>query len=182
MSSESILLTGGSSQRMGMSKAHLSINGVPLGARIARELVQAGWPVTVLGREPIAGYPFLADAKEYAGPLAALRQFQPGADAVFIAACDMPLFHGEVAKLLRAALQDEDDAVVPVLDGKLQPLSAVYRKRCFYRLIAKPEMERMTDWLGQLKIRTIEELPFPADWIRSVNTPDELQALLGRAG
>ncbi len=167
---------------MGIAKDKLPIRGVPLGAKIASELVKAGWPVTVMGREQIDGYPFIKDAREFAGPLAALRQFQPGADVVFVAACDMPLFHGEVAKALLALMQPEDDVVIPVIDGRQQPLCAVYRKRSFYRLIAKPEMERMTEWLGQLKVRTIEELPFSVDWITAVNTPDELQTLLGRAG
>ena len=40
----------------------------------------------------------------------------------------------------------------------------------------------MTEWLDKLKVRTIENLPFSVDWITSVNTPDELQTLLGRAG
>lgn len=182
MSRESVLLTGGSSLRMGIAKAQLPIFGVPLGAKIASQLVKAGWPVTVLGREPIDGYPFLKDAREFAGPLAALRQFQPGADVVFIAACDMPLFHGEVTKALLAEMQPEDDAIVPVIEGRPQPLCAIYRKRCFYRLISNPEIVRMTEWLDKLKVRTIENLPFSVDWITSVNTPDELQTLLGRAG
>lgn len=177
---EAVLLTGGSGRRMGMSKAHLTVKGVPLGARIAAELDRAGWPLTVLGQEPIAGYPFLADLKEFAGPLAALRQYQPGGDLVFVAACDMPLFRRDVVKALVEMLDPEADAILPVLDGKPQPLSAIYRKKCFYQLVAHPEMERMSDWIAHLKIQKVENLPFPADWITSVNTPNELQALLAR--
>jgi len=167
---------------MGIAKDKLPIKGVPLGAKIASELVKAGWPVTVLGREQIDGYPFLKDAADYAGPLAAIRKFQPGADVVFICACDMPLFRGEVAKMLLAELQPEDDAIVPVLGGRQQPLCAIYRKKCFYKLIANPDITRMTEWLEKFNVRALETLPFSEDWITSVNTPDELQALLGRAG
>lgn len=182
MSKESVLLTGGSSRRMGIAKDKLPIKGVPLGAKIARELTTAGWPVTVLGREQIDGYPFLKDSADYAGPLAALRKFQPGADYVFLCACDMPLFRGEVVKLLLAEMQPEDDAIVPVLDGRPQPLCAIYRKKCFYKMVANPDMERITEWLTKFNTRNLETLPFSADWITAVNTPDELQALLGRAG
>lgn len=179
---EAVLLTGGSGDRMGIPNAQLMVKGVPLGARMAAELNRTGWLVTVLGQEPIAGYPFLADAKQFAGPLAALRKYQPGCDLVFVAGCDMPLFRQDVVKALVERLEPDADAILPVLDGKPQPLSAIYRKRCFYQLEARPEMERMSDWVAHLKVQRVEDLPFPADWITSVKTPSELQDLLRRDG
>ncbi len=182
MSVEALLLTGGSSRRMGMPKAQLVVKGVPLGDRIANELHRAGWPVTVLGQEPIAGYGFIKDTREFAGPLAALKQYRQGADLVFIAACDMPLFRREVVKALADALDPESDAILPVIDGELQPLCGIYRKRCFNHLVSDPLMERMSDWIGHLKVQRLETLPFPAEWITPVNTPGDLQALLRRDG
>lgn len=180
MSVESLLLTGGSSRRMGIAKAHLVVKGVPLGDRMANELHRAGWPVTVLGQEAIAGHNFIKDVKDFAGPLAALKQYRQGADLVFIAACDMPLFRRDVVKAIADAFDPEADAILPVLEGQLQPLCGIYRKRCFNQMIAHPNMERMSDWIGHLKVQRLETLPFPAEWITSVNTPGELQALLKR--
>lgn len=167
---------------MGMPKAQLIVKGVPLGDRIAAELHRAGWPVTVLGQQAIPGHRFIQDTKEFAGPLAALKRYQQGADLVFIAACDMPLFRRDVVKALADAFDAEADAILPVLDGQLQPLCGIYRKRCFNQLIARPDLERMSDWIAHLNVQRVEELPFPAEWITSVNTPSELQALLRRDG
>lgn len=174
MTRQAVLLTGGASRRMGSSKAGLIVDHKPLGLRTAQILEAAGWPVTVLGRDPIAGYPLIQDAEVYAGPLAALRGFHPQAELVFVASCDMPQFHGEVASVL-AEQMSEADAIVPLVDGYPQLLCAVYRARAFDEI--PPDGVRMRDWLACLNVQYIEELPFPTIWLRSANTLDELRKL-----
>jgi len=49
-------------------------------------------------------------------------------DIAFACSCDLPLLRAEVASALCAMLSGHD-AVVPEIDGKLQPLCAAYRRR-----------------------------------------------------
>ena len=92
MDIEAILLTGGASRRMGVDKAALTVGGMPLGEKIARELAKTCDRVTVLGKHPIPGLEFLADEGDYEGPLLALSRFKPTRQHVFVASCDLPLF------------------------------------------------------------------------------------------
>ena len=101
---EAVLLTGGASRRMGEDKAALLVDGEPLGHRTARVLAEAGYPVTVLGAEPLEGHGFQRDASPHEGPLTALRRFKPTAEAVFVAACDMPVFDSRLVSAWPGAL------------------------------------------------------------------------------
>lgn len=131
---EAVLLTGGASRRMGEDKAGILIDGVPQAQRIADALGAVGLPVTVLGREPIPGHAFLRDANEFAGPLSALAQFAPSADAVFVCSCDLPLFDARIASTLAERLGDRD-ASVPQVNGFRQPLCALYRAKAFAHIL-----------------------------------------------
>lgn len=119
---------------MGEDKTGILIDGVPQAQRIADALGAVGLPVTVLGREPIPGHAFLRDANEFAGPLSALAQFAPSADAVFVCSCDLPLFDARIASTLAERLGDRD-ASVPQVNGFRQPLCALYRAKAFAHIL-----------------------------------------------
>ena len=170
---EAVLLTGGASRRMGQDKSKMLVQGEPLGARIARLLVWAGYPVTVCGREPLAGHSFLADASEFAGPLVALSQFRATREFVFVVSCDLPGFDPRIVGRLADELGGKD-AVIPSREGRLQPLCALYRSTAFpiaAELVGKGE-QRIFAWVDRLRVREVDDLA--GDWIRNVNTPEEL--------
>ena len=48
-------------------------------------------------------------------------------DTVFVTACDMPLFHPELARKLLSYVP-QYEAAVPVIDDRIQPLFAVLRR------------------------------------------------------
>ena len=138
MRAGAVVLAGGRSSRMGQSKALLDWHGRPAivhAVATAREGV-AGGPVVVV-RAPGQELPLLAevtvteDAVAGDGPL---RAFHAGlvalggrADVAFVCAVDTPLLHPSFVQAVVAALREGDDAVVPWLDGRAQPLLAVYR-------------------------------------------------------
>lgn len=168
---------------MGFSKAKIDVHGEPLGNKLARELSIAGWEPTILGREPISDYSFLADASEYAGPLDALRRFEPSADLVFVLSCDIPLFCSEIPTLLEGAL-GESDAVIPILEGRIQPLCALYRAGAFDAL-RSVESQRVMDWIAYLKRQELGEtelleLSIDPQCLVGVNTPEELARLVSK--
>ncbi|MCO5297469.1 MAG: molybdenum cofactor guanylyltransferase [Fimbriimonadaceae bacterium] len=174
MAIEAVVLTGGASRRMGRDKASLPVAGTPMGLRIAQSLRDAGIPVTVLGREPLEGFPFLADAQAFGGPLAALRAFRSTEPAVFVAACDMPRFDPRIVEFLQAQLGGHD-AAIPALEGRLQPLCALYTEGALARL-REPrfaDVQAVMRWVDTLSIAQVET-GFEPEWIRGANTPADL--------
>lgn len=170
---EAILLTGGASRRMGTDKAKLLVEGEPLGQRIARLLTERGIPVTVCGREPLAGYAFQEDEAELAGPLAAISLFEPTRELVFVASCDLVGFDSGVVDILADRIGGKE-AAVPTDGERLQPLCALYRSSAFRKaaeLAAQGEV-RVMAWLRELEV--VEVSGVPSEWIRNVNTPADL--------
>lgn len=65
------------------------------------------------------------------GPVAGIHSalYHARFEAVFIMGCDMPFMNMDLVEYLLVRLGDYD-CVVPEIDGKLQPLTAVYSKKC----------------------------------------------------
>jgi molybdopterin-guanine dinucleotide biosynthesis protein A len=170
---------------MGRDKASLPVGGQSLAEQIADEFDRAGVPVTVLGREPIAGRAFLRDSVDFGGPAAALSKFCPSSRVVFVCGCDLPAFRAEcVAPVVEAAQGKE--AAVPTIGGRGQYLCAAYDASVFQEwqgfvesggVRSMRELVRVLDcayldeaWLSDHGLRP--------EWFKGANTPEELRAAL----
>ncbi len=122
-----LLLTGGSSRRMGLDKSTLVIDGEPLAARVARVL-RAVCPEAVEVGPGVTGLPHTLEAQPGAGPLAAIAagwsmlRGRGHVGPVLVVACDLPLLDDHV--LGRLAGWPGAGSVVPVAGGLPQPLCA----------------------------------------------------------
>jgi len=137
MRAGAVVLAGGRSSRMGRPKALLDWHGltaVEHAVGVVREGVEGG-PVCVV-RAPGQELPPLAaivvdDAVAYEGPLAALQAglvaLEGRCQVVFACGVDTPLLTPAYVRAVLGALRDGDDAVVPVIAGRAQPLLAAYR-------------------------------------------------------
>jgi molybdopterin-guanine dinucleotide biosynthesis protein A len=155
-----ILLAGGRSRRMGSDKAALGWHGSTLARRAAGLLARCTSPPVVVVCAPDQQLPALPDWVEVVrdadpglGPLAGLAAglaaVEPRAEVAAVCAVDAPLAHPAVMVALLGAL-GESAAVVPVSDGRPQPLFAVYRTmlgRLAEQLVA--EGERRATALGE---------------------------------
>jgi molybdopterin-guanine dinucleotide biosynthesis protein A len=177
---EAVLLTGGESKRMGEDKASLMASG------IVSVFASLEVPVTVLGRNPLSGLPFLRDESEFAGPATALSKFVPSADLVFVCSCDLPLFRRECIPAIVGAI-GEKEAAIPVVAGREQYLCACYRAHVFAEwrhqvesdgLRSMRELVRVLDaaFLDEAALRSAGVEP---EWALGVNTPDELRRAFG---
>jgi molybdopterin-guanine dinucleotide biosynthesis protein A len=120
------------------------------------------------------------------GPVSALEQTlrEIRFDRAFVCSCDVPFVNGDLARKLCEILGD-DDALIPHVDGKLQTLHAVYRKRCAEVLATmRTEGEhRLHEIVNFAKVRIL-----PEEEIRAldpemlsffnVNTPEDYQRAL----
>ncbi|MBI4717507.1 MAG: molybdenum cofactor guanylyltransferase [Planctomycetes bacterium] len=131
-----IVLCGGKSVRMGRPKAWLPFGEEVLLQRMVRIVRSAAEPVRVAGHAGQALPPLpqdiqvVHDAVVDGGPLAGIAAGMAAltgiADAAFVTSCDHPLLRPALIERLLELLV-ADRAVVPVQDGQLFPLTAIYR-------------------------------------------------------
>ncbi len=176
-----VVLAGGRSSRMGVDKALVAVDGVPM-AELARralvgagaaELVAVGGDLPALGEMGFVGHP---DDHPGAGPLGGILTALRVAthDPVVVLACDLPLVDAAGITEVLAALGPADDAAVPERSGRLEPLHAAYRHRCL------PALERAFGLgeraphraLALVAVRRVA-LSDPG-WLRNVNRPEDV--------
>lgn len=182
-----LLLTGGTSSRMGQPKAVLERDGETLAGRSARLLQRVCDPVVEIG----PGYTMLTRVDEDPpgrGPLAALvagADAVPGTGPVLLLACDLPFVTEGL--LARIASWPGPDSVVPLdRDGVVQPVCARYSpaaldlarellatgERSLRSLLRGPGVTRLDDIDG----RELVDVDTPAEALEwGIRLPDSLE-------
>ena len=189
-----IVLCGGDSVRMGTSKAWLDFDGLPLLVRVVNAVAGAVDPLVVSAAagqvlpELGAGVRVVRDSVADAGPLQGLADglaaIEDCCTAAFVCGCDAPFVTAAYVERL-AKLLGDCDAVVPVTDGRRQPLSAVYRVSVLTqaRELLAADRRSMMDLLEAIDVRTVgpDEL-FDVDpglnAVRNLNTAGEYRRAL----
>jgi len=182
-----ILLSGGSSRRMGIDKASMLVAGVPCGVRVASALQSVAIRSIEVGPGG-SGLPSVWEQPPGRGPLAAVAA---GAEALtghaalahpaLVVACDLPFLTDSVLATL--ASWPGSHSVVPVVEGQAQTLCArwsvtdlaavaalvVSGRRAMSALLERPGVELVDEirWPGGLDRRAFAD----------VDTPDDLQRL-----
>jgi molybdopterin-guanine dinucleotide biosynthesis protein A len=141
MNLSAVILAGGQSSRMGRDKAWVEFEGRPLISRALDAVRSSGiTDVLISGRAgtdySILGCPVLLDRESGFGPLAGIERALDTTEAplLLVLAVDLPrMTAGFLRKL--ASRCDSLTGVVPKLRDRLEPLAAVYPKRC--RFIAR---------------------------------------------
>ena len=187
-----VILSGGQSRRMGRDKAGVMLTGRTLLNRMAAELAPLFGEVYVSvdrpGRYP--GYRELADLRPGQGPLAGLEAafLRTGAEAVFLAAVDLPFAGASLAARILAEAGVADACVIRRRSGETEPLFALYRRGCLEPLTACLNEGRraVKALLDRVDCRWLEEDDLPefdlerALW--NVNTGAELCRAAEAAG
>lgn len=175
-----IVLAGGQGRRMGgVDKSRLILDGETFMERIRTRIGHLFDEVLVAGGD---GLPDLHPGGGPTQGVAAGLQAMTG-DVAFVCACDMPHLQPRVVQRLLERLATHD-AVVPVADGRPQPLHAVYRRTCLgaaLQVAAEPG-RRMRDLLERVDCLRLDESEFQdvPDWrlsFENANTPEDLERL-----
>ncbi|PAE43550.1 molybdenum cofactor guanylyltransferase [Bacillus sp. 7884-1] len=134
MKAAAIILAGGKSSRMGTNKALLKLNEKTTIERMV-DILKIYFDDIILVTNDMESYQFLgvkmvSDHYPGKGPLAGFHAglMASDYDVNFITACDMPFIAGELAATL-VNMIDHHDALVPVINGKMQTLCAVFQKK-----------------------------------------------------
>ncbi|MCY7783912.1 MULTISPECIES: molybdenum cofactor guanylyltransferase [unclassified Bacillus (in: firmicutes)] len=184
-----VLLAGGASRRFGEPKAFVNWRG-----RMFYEWAKMalGEHAVIISRPEFIDrfqengetevYP---DAEPFQGmgPLAGIYTAfkKTDGDLYTVLSCDTPLIQRRTMLELKRLMTDGTDAVVPVSDGREQPLIAIYHKRIMpilYDQLSEKRL-RISDFLGRISVRYIqaEEIGAnPAEFI-NINTRDDFNCL-----
>lgn len=183
-----VILAGGKASRMGgINKALLKIQGTSI---IERE-------ITIL--EPIfSEIIIITNSPEYYEFLAKpiFKDLVPGKGSLggiftgltfakdpycFFVPCDMPFLNKDIINAILSNI-DKHDVVVPRINGHLEPIHAVYSKRCLpiiERLIASDNLKILSlfDEVDVYEIpgNYIRQFDPAFDFIMNVNTPEDLE-------
>ena len=174
-----VILAGGMSRRLGRNKALEPFRGEPLIRRVIRRMggVAASVIVVANDRERVAeldlpdGATPVIDEYPGKGSLGGIYTGLRAADtewAVFCA-CDMPF---PSPALYRALLSNREanDAVVPVVDGRPEPIHAAYSRACLEPINAKiaADQLKISGFFEDVRVRYFTE-----DRVRDID-PDLL--------
>lgn len=157
MKATGIILAGGKSSRMKFNKAFAEISGVPVINIIINKFARLFDETIIISNEPELyehlGLAVYKDIYPRMGPVSGIHSGLCHAryDKTFICACDMPFINMDLVEYMISLLGDYD-SVVPEIDSYLQPLSAVYSRKCIPILEACLKEDRVK------LVRIFEEL------------------------
>jgi molybdopterin-guanine dinucleotide biosynthesis protein A len=198
MKAAGIVLCGGKSTRMGVSKATLPFGPETMLQRVLQLLSTVVSPVVVVAA-PGQSLPELPesvtitrDERGERGPLeglrAGLKALPNSAEIAYVTSCDVPLLVPAFVERMVELLGDHDIAVMEV-DGFPHPLSAVYRRDTLPHVESLLAKDRLRPVFLFDAVRTRRVLPAEMvsvdpelRTLRNLNTREDYLAALAEAG
>lgn len=187
------VLAGGASSRMGRDKGLLEFGGVPLVVHLAQRIEPLVARVTLVGAPrgyAQLGLPIIPDhqaagrsSKIRRGPLAGIAAALAATHSTWnlLVACDLPYLSVEwLGWLVSRATKSRAQAVVPQTERGLEPLAAMYRRKCGTVIAATLTRgeRKVANALEELQIERV----YPREWrphdpqglvLRNMNTPQD---------
>ncbi|HVR47575.1 MAG TPA: molybdenum cofactor guanylyltransferase [Candidatus Binatia bacterium] len=183
-----VMLAGGAARRF-PGKLEREIDGEPMILRCYRNLRATALPIYVAANRPFAPLidaqldaPRLIDRDPGGGPLRAFASACGAIDAerCFAVAADQPNLDASVLRRLLAAWQPGDDAVVPLHEGLIEPLAALYDRAAVVRedaALRKAGKAAMHDLVACIAARLV---PIEPEYFCNVNRPSDLAGATGK--
>ena len=186
-----VILAGGKSKRMGTNKAFLEINGQRMIDQIVdifKNTFEEGILVT---NSPIEylhlDLRIVTDLVPNKGALGGIFTglFYASFHHIFVTACDMPFLNkGFIDYMVSKA--GNFDAVVPLSSDGLEPLHAIYSKRCIRHIETQLESDdlKITNFYPKVRVKEIshhEILSFDpkSSLFFNINTTEDMEKVRG---
>ena len=127
---------------------------------------------------------FVPDQKREKGPLEGIRRAlgEAKSDLVFVCAVDMPFATKEIPSYLKEFLCSDYGCYVPLVDGRPEPLCALYKKSALSAVEEQMAADELK--LSRLfekvptKFIAVEKSSLPKKLFANVNAPQDFLALL----
>jgi molybdopterin-guanine dinucleotide biosynthesis protein A len=178
---------GGLSTRIPDDKALIPLAGKPLIEHVLQRVEGLGDELLITTNRPEA-YAHLdarlvSDSLPGTGPLGGLQTALQAAsgEAVLVVACDMPFVERGLLEHMLDMISDED-VVIPRKNGLIEPLQAVYARRCLpavEKALKKGE-QRVASFFPEVRVLNVEgEILERLDPDKlsffNINTPEDLE-------
>jgi molybdopterin-guanine dinucleotide biosynthesis protein A len=162
---KALILAGGENKRLPVMKGFLEIKGrriIESNVELLKEIFDC---VIISTNNPecyfYLGVPMVGDIVKYRGPMTGLLSALITLEApeIFVTACDMPFIKPELIRYIVDRWEKRWDAVIPIFDGKPQPLLGIYSKK----LVPKMEdsirkgMRGLREFLKKIEVLYISE-------------------------
>lgn len=179
-----IILAGGKSLRMGSDKGFMVLKD----RLFVEHIIAALQPlvrdiILVSGNADydVFGYKRVSDLVEDSGPLAGLYTglYHSGTQYNMVLSCDVPLIKTFVLEQLIIDADEPYEVVQLQSQNKTMPLIALYQKDCMptcLALLDKGE-KRLRIAVEQFKTKTIPIAPHWEQYVKNINTMDQLKAV-----
>ncbi len=185
-----VILAGGKSSRFGRNKALADFNGIRLIERVTGILGTIFKKLIIITNSPLEysylKIPLYQDLIKGLGPIGGIYT---GLDSIdndwaFFCACDMPFINEGLVRYI-SEVKNGYDAVVPKVDWKMEPLHALYNKKClpFIKKLIDEEEYQTVKSFKNINVHFVEE-----DVIKgfdpmlkaflNVNKQDELEMII----
>lgn len=193
MQADGLILAGGKGTRMdGKYKGGLIYEEETFMERLIRELQREAGKIYVsygtCVHEHYDNCTVIMDEYVDCGPIgglhAGLKMCEQ--EIVLVAACDMPFLGIELYQFLWEQMTSGYQGAVPVVEGRIHPLAAIYKKEIVQ--IVEEQIEerdyRLTDTLDRLNIRyvALSDHPKLCRMLQNINTVTEYEKLAGEGG
>lgn len=184
-----VILAGGKSLRYGKDKAFESINGIPLIEKVIEVMKGIFYEVILItnssNRYSHLGLKTYEDIIKDIGPIGGIFTglVRMKNKAGFFVACDMPFLNSQ---LIRYMVKEKGgfDVVIPRIDGYIEPLHAIYTKKCISFIKDSISSKRLSvrEFFDKVSVRYVEKEEI-LRWdpkLRSfinINRPEDLRRL-----
>lgn len=183
-----IVLAGGKSSRMGFDKCFIKHNGISLientinvVSKLAENIILSANSAEYIE----LGYKVVPDFYKNIGPLGGISVGLQNSttDLNLISACDLPFIKSELFEYL-LSFYNNQNAIVPVFKGKVEPLTGVYSKKILQFIEEKIKQKRykILDMLKSANasfVEITEDLPFYSENLfANLNTQNDLNKYL----
>jgi molybdenum cofactor guanylyltransferase len=159
-----LILLGGKSTRYGSNKAFVEIDGVRLVDSVTRVMKSIFHRVILLTNTPedyaYLQLPMVEDLIKGLGPMGGIYTgltTMPD-EAGFFVACDMPFLREGLIRHM-VDVRDDFDAVVPRMDWMLEPLHALYSKKCLpvIQEAVEHHQHQIAMCFARMRVRYVDE-------------------------
>jgi molybdopterin-guanine dinucleotide biosynthesis protein A len=175
ITSSAAILVGGKSRRFGSDKVFMKIGNLSVSRNLYDNFSRIFTDVFFVSNEEkkiVKNQTLYIDLFQGKGPLGGLYTALKYAahSYCFVTACDTPFINGKLVELLWDNIK-EADAVIPVWDGKTEPLAAFYHIRC------KKIIEELLETKNLSMKNFIEQINAARINLNEVYSSSELQRL-----
>ena len=181
-----LILAGGKSSRYGSNKALVEVEGIRLIERAVRVMKAVFQEVILLTNTP-ADYTFLnlpmvEDIIKGLGPIGGIYTGLEtmSEEAGFFVACDMPFLNEALLRHM-VEVREDLDAVVPRMSWMLEPLHAIYTKKCLpvIRTAIDSRDYQILNSFDKIRIKYVDEEELRAfdpkmQSFSNINQPEDL--------